>query len=138
MRNAKSAGNIAGYMEVQGYIAVGIDGSMFKSHRLIWKLINGTEPEEIDHINHDRADNRLENLRAATDKINRKNRKLPKHNTSGVMGVSWHEQHKKWYARIGIGKRRKFLGLFDSLDEAAEVRKAAEKEFDYHENHGRE
>ena len=103
-----------------------------RAHRVIWKLVYGTDPEQIDHENGDRQDNRLTNLRAVTDQENKKNSKRRSDNRSGVVGVGTHSDGK-FRARIGT----EHLGLFETLEEATVARRAAELNHNYHQNHGR-
>jgi hypothetical protein len=84
----------------------------------------GYLPEFIDHINGDRADNNIDNLREATRSQNCQNAKLSKVNRSGVKGVSWHKYNQKWYARIRLDGKRIDLGYFDNLIEAEATIKA--------------
>lgn len=110
----------------------------YEAHRVIWLLAHRAWPEDqIDHINGDRSDNRLANLRAVTLAENVKNQRLRVTNNSGIMGVSWKASNGKWQARICVNGRDKYLGLFESLSDACAVRKAAEIEYGYHPNHGR-
>lgn len=103
-----------------------------RAHRVIWKLVHGTEPEQIDHEDGDRQNNRLKNLRPVTDAQNKKNTKRRSDNRSGTVGVGLHSDGK-FRARIGT----EHLGLFDTIEEAVAVRKAAEVTHNYHQNHGR-
>ena len=107
------------------------------AHRLAWLIATGEWPEQIDHINGIRTDNRLVNLRAVTNQTNGQNAKRREDNTSGVCGVARHPKPGLWQAYINANGKRKNLGAFDSFDKAVSVRRAAEKEFGYHENHGR-
>jgi hypothetical protein len=126
----------AGGFSDRGYIVIGIDGVHHRAHRLAWLYVYGTYPEQIDHENHVRHDNRLCNLRATNNKENHKNISKPLNNTSGVVGVSWckglKQQHGKWEARICS----KFLGYFDDFFEAVCKRKSAERQMNFHPNHG--
>lgn len=70
--------------------------------------------EQVDHINGDSSDNRLENLRLATNTQNARNRGKSKHNTSGYKGVFWHKATNKWTAQIGVDRKRIYLGIFDT------------------------
>lgn len=106
-------------------------------HRLIWFYMTGEWPDIIDHINGNRSDNRWCNLRNVTQFENMKNRKICSNNTSGCMGVIWHKRARKWEASIRVNSKRKSLGYFDAKEEAIMIRKAAEIEYGYHENHGR-
>jgi hypothetical protein len=99
--------------------------------------MEGAFPQEgTDHINHDGTDNRWSNLRRATTKENNRNLSIDKRNTSGVTGVHFDKKIGKYMARITSGGERIFLGLFDTIEEAAAERKKAELEHEYHINHG--
>ena len=137
-RGGKVAGAVAGTIHYkQGYIRIKIDGGMYSAHRLAWLYVYGEMPEhEIDHINHDRQDNRIENLRSVTRHQNARNRALRADNTSGVVGVNWFKRNKKWGARIFKNGKFVFLGLFDRFEDAAEARKNASLKYGFHPNHG--
>lgn len=136
--NAK-IGDIAGSVTDGGYITISIGGEVFRAHRLAWLYMYGEFPKnEIDHINHNRADNRICNLRDVTRKENGKNRALSKNNKSGVCGVSWYKAGNKWQAGIKIDHRRIHLGHFTKFHEAVNARKNAEVLYGFHENHGEE
>lgn len=92
---------------------------------------------EIDHINHDRSDNRIENLRLVTGGENKKNQSIRKRNKSGFTGVGWHSKAKKWRAEIKSGGVYMYLGLYSSIGDAVNARKMAEIELGFHDNHGR-
>lgn len=108
-----------------------------KCHRVIWKLVYNEEPEQIDHINGNPSDNRLCNLRAATNHMNQKNKGLHKNNKSGVCGVHWDKRHAKWMVQIGVNGKRVTVGYYKNLSDAATARYAAESANGFHENHGR-
>ena len=116
-----------------GYLYGAIFGDNFSAHRIAWRYIYGINPIEIDHINGDRADNRLANLREVTRKMNCRNQSILDRNTSGHPGIYWDKVNRKWHVRIGS----KHLGRFASFDEAVAVRTAAEAKRKYHPNHGR-
>lgn len=113
-------------------------GRQYQVHRIIWEMHNGEIPNGyfIDHINHNRIDNRIENLRLVTSGGNAKNRSRPNTNTSGVTGVHWNKRLNKWHVQINHEGKRKHIGLFDSIEKAAEARKDAISAFGYHKNHG--
>ena len=77
--------------------------------------------EQVDHINRDRTDNRLCNLRICTTQENNRNRLGWKQSTSGVKGVTWCKDKKKWRARIGVDGKRISLGYFNTREEAAQA-----------------
>lgn len=126
-----------GYISRTGYWITDLGGKHNKTHRLIWIYMTGKEPEGyIDHINHIKTDNRWCNLRDVTKQDNEKNLGKSPKNTSGITGVYWHKQCQKWRACIQVDGKQVALGLYASKEEAAQVRKAAEKLQGYHENHG--
>lgn len=134
--NTKNAGRELTHNS-NGYVLVAINRRLHKSHRVAWAIATGEWPDgQIDHINGVRNDNRLCNLRVVSNLINSMNRGRKKNNTSGVTGVYWSKQAKKWQAYINVG-RRQHLGYYDEISAAAAARKAAERRLGFHENHGR-
>lgn len=135
----KKAGDIAGSVTNFGYRDVHYNGKHYLAHRIIWEMHNGPIPEvaEIDHVNHNRLDNRIENLRMVSHSENQKNQKANRMNTSGVTGVHWCKSRCKWVARITVDGKHINLGGFDSKDSAVSARKTAEKRFGFHGNHGK-
>lgn len=117
-----------------GYLYGAIFGENYSTHRIAWYMSNGVQPIEVDHINGDRADNRLVNLRNVDRSANCRNVARSRRSVSGVPGVVWRKETRAWV--VHIGKER--LGQFKDFDEAVAVRKAAEANRDYHPNHGRE
>lgn len=118
-----------------GYIVTSNYSSVVYLHRLIMQDFITNDDEEIDHINHNKNDNRRENLRICTHQQNNCNKKLPKHNTSGIRGVHWDKRYNKWRARISVNGKDIYLGLFDNIKDAEKIRKQAEikyyKEYRY-------
>jgi HNH endonuclease len=136
--NTKNAGNEAGTINDQGYRIIMIHRQRYRAHRIIWAMHTGEWPVgEIDHESGDRSDSRFENLRDVTPQINRQNRAMSRRNTSGVMGVSWSKAMNKWHAYIGTPPRLT-IGYFADLADATAARKAAEADYRYHPNHGRD
>jgi len=120
-----------------GYKHGSIWNRKIKAHRVIWCLVYGEWPDgKIDHISGDRADNRISNLRVVDDIENARNMARRYDNNSGCTGVSKF-RCSQWRARIHVNGEDKFLGLFDSKDEAIAARQAAEKKYGHHINHGR-
>ena len=138
--NSKLAGKPAfTSINADGYNQGQIFRTLHRAHRVIYCLVEGEWPKgHIDHINGDRSDNRWENLRLVSRIENQRNSKRYKSNTSGVMGVCWYKREKRWVARIGTGKKPKVLGYFTEFEDAVAARKAAEIEYGYHKNHGRD
>lgn len=126
----------AGALHPNGYVYVKIKGKSYRAHRLAWLLNTGSlPPEEIDHINGCRSDNRLVNLRPATRSQNQHNRGVTANNKSGKRGVSLFRQSEKWMASIRINGKRIHLGLYCSIEEAAQA--YAEASQKYHGDRGR-
>lgn len=136
--NTKYAGKQAGNLTGLGYLHTQAFGRRLFVHRIVWLFAhNEWPPTLLDHVNGDRADNRISNLRAVPHAINLRNQALRRTNKSGVMGVHWSAQRRKWVAKIVVGGRTIILGHFDSVDEAASARKEADRQYGFHSNHGR-
>ena len=117
-----------------GYIQIGVDQRVYRAHRLAWWFMTGTPPPkkiDVEHENRDRADNKWKNLRLATRSQNNCNTKVRADNRSGFKGVhpSTGRATKPWFARITMNKKIIHLGHFDTLEEAAEARRAAEIQY---------
>lgn len=124
--------------KTKSYILIGIDGRLYRAHRLAWFYMTGKHPMVIDHINGDGTDNRWCNLRSVSQQDNCRNMRKHSHNTSGVCGVSWRHQRGKWRAYIMVNNKQVGLGHYESFDEAVLVRKNAESFYGFHVNHGTE
>ncbi len=137
LTNCVQVGDVAGYRNQRGYVRVMVDSSLYLAHRLAWLYMTGAFPEnEIDHKDHVRDNNRWSNLREAMPVENARNQSMFCNNTSGVMGVSWNKARRKWKVSINAEGKRIHLGYFRRKAVAARVRKAAEIEYGFHENHG--
>lgn len=121
-RGRQKKGSIAGRLHHCGYREVVVDKVLHREHRIIWLWMTGSWPEaECEHINHQRADNRFTNLRAATRSENMQNLSRGSNNTSGIMGASFHKVRGKWRATINIDGKARHLGHFDTAEEAGEA-----------------
>lgn len=130
------AGSKAGTKSSEGYLQICFKRKMYFGHRLAWFYVYGEFPKnEIDHINHNKLDNRIENLRNVTAQENQKNRPLEKKSTTKICGVSICKDGI-YKVSIGVNKKSLFLGRFKNIEDAVQARKKAEKEYGYHENHG--
>ncbi len=109
-------GKRAGGYTDQGYRNVFIRTRLYREHRLVFLYHHGYMPACIDHVNGVRDDNRIENLRAATQQSNTYNARLRKDTTSGIKGVSWHKARQKWRTYINVGKRTISLGYFEDKE----------------------
>ncbi len=135
--NSSFSGKEAVYLSKDGYLNVELNGIAYRLHILIWVWMTGELPNIIDHENGIRNDNRWINLKSIDRKMNAKNAKKRIDNTSGVTGVSWLDRLNKWQVSINQNRKSVYLGVYTDLEEAIAVRKKAEKEYGYHENHGR-
>lgn len=138
MWNTKFSLREAGVVSTSdGYRVAAVFGRRYQAHRLIWLLVHGIVPKEIDHIDHDRANNRLSNLREVSSEGNSKNMSLRSDNASGVTGVCWDKYRNKWAAEIRADGKHKHLGRFSDKADAIAARQAANEKFGFHPNHGR-
>lgn len=129
--NARFAGKAAGNLnKYRGYIYININKGLYRAHRIIWCLVHGEwPPNEIDHINGNRADNRLENLRLATRSENMRNRVKSPKNSTGFKGVRFHKLSRKYAARITVHRKEIHLGLFEAPEDAFAAYCAAAKKY---------
>ena len=101
--NTKYAGTIAGTIDKQGYIKLYINKKNLLSHQLAFIYMIGQAPDQVDHINHHKNDNRWSNLRAATRAINSRNQPMSKRNKTGTTGIYW--KNKKWAVSIRLNNK---------------------------------
>lgn len=128
--NRTKAGGTAGGVNSHGYVQIRLDGVLYKAHRLAWLYMYGVMPEDmIDHINRKTGDNRICNLRVATNSQNQQNAGVRSDSSSGIRGVSWDNKRGKWCARIKAEEDSRHLGYFDNIEEAIEVRRSAESKY---------
>lgn len=113
-----------------GYLRITVCGKSYYAHRLAWFYVHGKFPaNEIDHVNGIKSDNRICNLREATSSQNSQNKtKAQSNNKSGHLGISWHEKAKKWQVHICVCRKRKYLGIYNSIEEAKKAYAKAKKE----------
>lgn len=120
------------------YIQTMINRQWFSNHHLIWLIEHNEWPKGIlDHRDGNKRNNHISNLRETTYSGNSRNCKKKVNNTSGVTGVVWHPQYKKWWARINIDGKTISLGMFDCKYLAGAARRAAERENGYTPRHGK-
>ena len=128
----------AGCTMTTGYRGIRLFKMLHYEHRLAWLYMHGEWPkEQIDHINRIKNDNRIENLRCASNQENRRNQGLSKKNTHGVLGVYKHKKSGKWRATIHIDRKPVHLGYYFSFLDAVLARKMAEHKYGFHPNHGK-
>jgi len=121
--------------KVTGYVQIGINRKTQLYHRMVWLYNYGYIPKNLDHINGNKLDNSLNNLRAVTHTDNMRNKKVPTNNTTGTMGIR--KRKDSYCAAIFDKSKYVHLGSFPSQELAIKARKEAEKFYGYHENHGR-
>jgi hypothetical protein len=120
-RQKVNKGDVAGGLNDDGYRIIWHKRKPYLAHRLIWLKVHGEIPDTVDHINHIKTDNRLCNLRAATQSENSKNRRSRRGSTSKFLGVSWNKARRKWRSAIKIDGKQKYLGSFDCEKLAAQA-----------------
>ena len=126
-KNVKTGATV-GSVNPDGYLYVHISKNIYPVHRLVFIMHNGYNPEnDIDHINRDKKDNRIENLREVSRSCNNRNRPLMRNNKSGIAGVYWCVRKKRWKAVIKVDGKIKYLGLHKDKIEAACFRFAIEQ-----------
>jgi hypothetical protein len=121
----------------RGYYHGAVMGRTMRAHRIIWKMVHGVDAEYIDHIDGDRLNNKIENLRSVSHSMNLRNQKMNAKNTSGHIGVYWHASTKQWAAQIKVKQQTIFLGYNKDINVVIQLRKDAEEKYNFHKNHGR-
>lgn len=131
-------GKLAGTKATDDYVKISLLGKMYQAHRLAWLYVHGAWPDGIiDHIDGVVTNNKLENLRVVSLNENAWNSKIPVTNTSGVKGVAWNKEKRKWRAKIGHKRRTLHVGYFNSIEEAeAALREFRENLHGDYANHG--
>lgn len=130
-------GDVAGSTMANGYIYICIKKRQFRAHRLAWLYVFGAWPEKyIDHINGDKSDNRIENLREVSNAENMMNQGIGVRNKSGHLGITWSESRKRWCVGLKVNGKSKNVGRFVNLADAIAARDKAYSEFGFHPNHG--
>lgn len=121
--NRIKPGYLAGCKKIDsGYVVINVDGYSYRAHRLAWFYVHGVWPrEKMDHINGIKDDNRIINLREASNCENGWNVGMPSTNTSGIKGVCWDKQTKKWLVQCWVSGKQYKIGRFSSLAAAAKA-----------------
>jgi hypothetical protein len=125
------AGKQVGYKNKLGYIYLKYEDGEVPAHRIAWIYVYGELPKQLDHINQDRTDNRISNLRKACRSTNGANRSKQKNNTSGFKGVvQYWRNPSRWVAQIQVNGKNYYLGIHDTKEKAHKAYlKAAKKHF---------
>lgn len=124
-------------IDAHGYNQGKILCKLYRLHRVAWALHRGSWPKaEIDHINGNKSDNRIVNLRDVSRSTNMRNAKMRSHNTSGHNGVGWYAHTGKWNAEITFDGKTKKLGQFTKIIDAVNARRDAEFGLGFTDRHG--
>ena len=120
----------AGSVNERGYLIIRLNGKNHKAHRIAWLYHYGELPKNgIDHINGNKLDNRISNMRDVGQLINNQNREGPSRNsTTGFLGVTYDKRKSRFVAQINYGSFHKYLGSFKTKEEASERYKKAKSE----------
>jgi len=118
------------------YLRVSINDKLYFTHRIAWLHFNGALHHEIDHIDGNGLNNKLNNLRDVPRLDNSKNQRKSTRNKSGIVGVCWDRTYNKWRAYIRVNGVLHSIGQFKSLFDAVCARKSSELEYYFHKNHG--
>ena len=133
-----SGANALSCVAETGYLHGRILGIGFLAHRVAWAIHSGRWPDhEIDHLNGNRKDNSILNLREVCPAENRKNTRLRSDNTSGACGVYWDKDLRKWRAAIGLSGKTIYIGVYQSKDEAISARLNFQTNAGFSERHGK-
>lgn len=117
------------FVENTGYIRVRFKGKLYSVHQLIFLMHHGYIPEYIDHIDGDKLNNRIENLRSATKSENALNKKVRVDSFSGIKNVHWYAPLNKWAVKLSVNKKQKHIGYFSDLELAELVAIEAREKF---------
>jgi len=127
-RRVVSGNRVGTQYDDRTYRRVIINGKIFQEHRIIWFYVNGKWPDGmLDHIDRDKSNNRIENLRESNCVLNQRNTSLNKNNQTGHNGVS--TRYGKYQAHIKSNNKKKHLGTYDTIEEAITARKDAERRY---------
>ena len=127
-KNKYRIGKTAGVINNRGYLTIQFNNKPYQAHRLIWWYVYGEEaPSDIDHIDGNRSNNKLSNLRLANKQQNQANARLRRDNSSGYRGIIWNKREQKFIANIRIDGVLHYLGRFDTAIEGHKAYKKAAK-----------
>lgn len=114
--NRVKVGDIAGSEQVGGYIGVRILGKRYPAHTIVYALHYNEMPEIVDHIDGNRKNNRIENLRGCSKAQNNKNTGFRRHNTSGLKNVFWVKELNKWRVKVTVDNKQKYFGVYEDRE----------------------
>jgi len=119
-KNVKT-GSKAGCFDKFKYVLIKINKKIYKAHHIVWIIHHGYKPKMIDHIDGNPSNNRIENLREATNSQNQWNKKVYKYSKSGIRGVTWCKKNNKWKTGCKLDGKNYYFGMFENLLEAKEA-----------------
>ena len=121
----------------RGYVVVQLNRKRYLAHRIIWLLVYGKMPIMVDHIDGNKQNNRIENLREVDNTLNHWNERRRSTNKSGHKGVWWHKQSKRWEAACRANGKQVTIGRFERIEDAVEaVKQFREQQHGQYANHG--
>jgi hypothetical protein len=135
--SGKRAGSVRNTRGNKKYSSVCVKKERYPLHRVIWKIVNGVDPDVIDHVDGDTLNNCIDNLRSVSFSENLKNKKLYGNNKTGTHGIYFIKKLNKWSAEINVNKIKICLGFYVKKEKAINARKEAQKEYGFHDNHGK-
>ena len=136
--NRNKIGDLAGTLKEDGYRRVEVDGMRIYAHHIVWLIVHGKLPtKSVDHINNERGDNRIKNLREATQSEQQKNHTITAANTSGANGTELMASGR-WRAQIKVDGKSIQVGTYDTQKEAVAARKKADATHGFDKTHGDE
>ena len=123
-RGRAKAGQSSKSKDKDGYLVVGFNGKLYRTHRVIWLYVHGEWPKnDCDHINRIKDDNRISNLRDITRAENKQNQTVTRLSKSGVKGVYWANCYQRWVAEIGHENKQIVIGQFKEKEDAIDAYK---------------
>jgi len=136
--NSRFGNKPSGSKRSDGYFGVKFEGREYLTHRIIWVLNKGSIPAglEVDHIDRDRSNSKIQNLRLVTRSGNQKNAPMRKDNKSGVRGLHWHSAASKWCIQIYSEKKCVTREYYSDFDEAKNRIAERRKALNFTETHG--
>jgi HNH endonuclease/AP2 domain len=133
LSNRSATGKEAGTLNQKGYVMISVDKHTYRAHRLAFLYMTEAWPDDIvDHRDRNRANNRWENLRQATQSQNHQNQKMRKDCLHGYRGVSKHSKTGLWFVKLTVNRRSIYLGYFKTPEEACAARLAGERKYFTH------
>lgn len=136
--NVSKVGEVAGRVDKFGYVILKYRQKAYRCHRVVWEMHNRAIPKGmfIDHINRNKSDNRIENLRLVTPQDNSRNMGKNKRNSSGFNGVCFDSKLCKYRAYIGVDDKMVSIGNYDTIEKAVLARIEKNKELGFFNDHG--